>query len=159
MKHPIQAMMLGLAVALLLSCSPSGDKPAASAAAQQTAADKLDIAKQQQQEADRAMEDYTYAQKAEFVALMKKELAMVQSELDRLGAEVERSSGEKKVEAKKQLAAVRTQWTEAQKRLDEAEKASESTWKDLKHLFDVSYDEVKASYEKTRQWLSDKIAP
>lgn len=159
MKHPIHAMTLGLAVALLLGCSPSGDKPAATASPSQTAEASLEVAKQEQKEADRAMEDYTYARKAEFVALMKKELAMVQAELDRLGEKVERTTGTEKAEAKKQLDAVRKQWTEAQQRLDTAENASESTWNDLKHLFDVSYDKVKTSFEKTRQWLSDKIEP
>jgi hypothetical protein len=55
-------------------------------------------------------QDYAYAQKAEFVDKMKKELAEIQEELDRLSAKVERSSGEAKVDAKTRLDAVRGKW-------------------------------------------------
>lgn len=158
MKYSIHVSMLCVAIALV-GCSPSDTKPANPDSKTQTVAAKLDVAKQEQKEADRAMEDYTYARKAEFVALMKTELAMIQTELDRLGAKVEQTSGKEKAEAVKQLAAVRKQWADAKARLEQAESATESTWQDMKDGFRSSLDQLMTSFEKTRQWLSDKIEP
>ena len=105
------------------------------------------------------MREYAYAEKAEFVAKMKKELVSTQEELDRLGAKVDGASGAAKADAKVKLAAVREKWAQAKKQLDGAETATESNWDDVKNGFKQSYADLKDSFNKTRQWLSDKIAP
>jgi hypothetical protein len=48
---------------------------------------------------------------------------------------------------------------QAKKQLDLAESATESSWEDVKGSFKKSLDDLKDSIDKTRQWLSDKIAP
>ncbi|MCA9787427.1 MAG: hypothetical protein H6678_11635 [Candidatus Delongbacteria bacterium] len=159
MTYPIQALMLGITLALMLGCSSGDSKPGAVTVPPETTASKLELANQAQKEADVAMADYTYARKAEYIALMKQELAVIQTELDRLEAKVDATTGAEKAAAKTQLAAVRTQWTAAQARLDEAEAANESTWNDLKQVFSTSYDALKTSFETTRQWISDTIEP
>ena len=90
---------------------------------------------------------------------MNGRLAEIQEELDRLSAKVDRSSGVVKVEGETQLEAVREKWAQAKKQLDRAESATESTWDDVKGGFETLYGELKDSFEKTRQWLSDKIEP
>jgi phage host-nuclease inhibitor protein Gam len=110
-------------------------------------------------EAAQSMQDYTYAQKAEFVAKMKKDLAEIQEELDRLSAKVDRSSGAVKADAATQLEAVREKWAQAKKQLDQAGSATESSWDDVKGGFKNIYGELKDSFDKTRQWISDKIEP
>jgi hypothetical protein len=54
---------------------------------------------------------------------------------------------------------VREKWAQAKKQLDGAETATESNWDDVKNGFKQSYADLKDSFNKTRQWLSDKIAP
>jgi hypothetical protein len=90
---------------------------------------------------------------------MKKDLVSIQEELDGLGAKVESAGGSAKAEAKVKLAAVREKWAQAKKQVDRAETATASDWDDVKGGFKQSYADLKDSFDKTRQWLSDKIAP
>jgi len=159
MKHTILVITFLLVAGLAVSCASTDGKSAAGPRQRENAAAQLDKAKMETKEAAQAMQDYTYAQKAEFVDKMKKELAEIQEELDRLSAKVEKSSGAAKAEAKKQLEAVREKWALAKKQLDQAESATESTWDSVKGGFKKSYGELKDSFEKTRQWLSEKIEP
>ena len=172
MRHTILIITFLLVAGLAVGCTPKDGKSAAgpkhreTAAAQREAETKTKEADQAgrdyahaQKEAVEARQDYAYAQKAEFVDKMKKELVGIQEELDRLSAKVDRSRGAAKAEAKTQLEAVRAKWAQAKKQLDRAESATESTWDDVKGGFKKSYGELKDSFEKTRQWLSEKIEP
>jgi len=107
---------------------------------------------------EQTVKDYSYAQKAKFVADMKKALAKTKKEMDRLSAKVDKSNGQAKAEAKTQLAAASAKWAEAKKQLDKAETATETTWDDVKGSFKKAYDDMNDSFEKTRQWFSDKFA-
>jgi chromosome segregation ATPase len=131
----------------------SGPKQQGSAAVQ------LDKAKTETKQAAQAMRDYAYAEKAEFVDSMKKELVNIQEELDRLGTKAEEASGAAKADANVKLKAVHEKWMQTKKQLDRAESATESTWDDVKSGFKQSYTDLQDSFAKTRQWLSDKIAP
>ncbi len=106
-----------------------------------------------------AMKDYTYAQKAEFIGEMKKELAKIQIELDRFAAKVDRTNGSAKADARIRLAEVREKWIMAKDQLDQAESSTESTWNDVKAGFKKVYGDLKSSFDTMRQWLSDKIEP
>jgi len=75
---------------------PSAPKQGEIAAAQ------LDKAKLETKEAAQSMREYAYAEKAEFVNKMQKELVDIQGELDRLGAKVDRASGAAKVDGEGQ---------------------------------------------------------
>jgi hypothetical protein len=155
MRHTMLGITFPLFAGLVGGCtSTDGRNEGGSAAAAQS-----DKAKMETKEAAQAMQNYAYAEKAEFVNKMKKELAAIQEELDRLTAKVDRSSGTAKADAKTKLEAVREKWAQAKKQLDQAENATESNWDDVKGGFKKSYGEMKDSFEKTRQWLSDKIAP
>ena len=105
------------------------------------------------------MGDYAYAEKTEFVDKMRRELVGTQEELDRLSAKVESAGGAAKTDAKAKLETVREKWTQAKKQLDRAATATASDWEDVKNGFKQSYTDLKDSSDKTRQWLSDKIAP
>jgi chromosome segregation ATPase len=142
-----------------VGCKSTDGNSAVGPKQRETAAAQLDKAKTETKEAAQAMQDYTYAQKAEFIDKMKKELVGIQEELDRLSARVDTSIGAEKADAKTKLEAVREKWARAKKQLDQAESATESDWDDVKGGFKKSYGELKDSFEKTRQWLSDKIEP
>jgi outer membrane PBP1 activator LpoA protein len=148
-----------IATALAVGVTSTDGTSAAGPEQSETAAAKRDQAKTETKEAAQGMQDYTYAQKAEFAHKMKEELAKIRKELDRLSAKIDKSSGAAKADAKAELKVVRKKWAQAKKRLDQAESATESTWDEVKDGFRKSYGELKDSFEKARQWLSDKIAP
>jgi flagellin-like hook-associated protein FlgL len=153
------AVILLLVAGLAVGCTSTDGKSAAEPKLGDIAAAKRDKAETEMKEATQAMQDYAYAQKAVFVDEMKKDLAEIQEELDRLSAKVDRSSGTAEADAKIQLEAVREKWTQAKKQLDLAESSTESTWDEVKGGFKKAHSELKESFEKTRQWLSDKIEP
>jgi exonuclease VII large subunit len=147
------------AAALAMACTTKDGKSAVPPKQERSAAAHLEKAKAETKEAAQAVRDYAYAEKAEFVDRMKKELVNIQEELDRLGAKVDRANGAAKADAKVKLERARDKWAQAKKRLDQAETATESSWDDVKNGFGQSYADLKDVFENTRQWLSDKIAP
>ena len=159
MRHTIRVITFLIVAALAVGCKSTDEKPAVGPKPSETVAAQRDKAETEVKEAAQAMQDYAYAQKAEFVDKMRKELADIQEELDRLSTKVDRSSSAAKADAKTQLDAVREKWAQAKKQLDQADSATESTWNDVKDGFKKLYGELKDSFEKTRQWLSDKIEP
>jgi hypothetical protein len=155
-----QAKRITLILTLLsVGCPTAKEEPAAGTKPAEGAASKLEDAKRESAEAGKAIRDYAYAERAEFIAEMKKELATIEAEMDRLSAKVESSEGEVKADAKVKLEGVRQKWAEAKKRLDDAEKASEDDWDEVKRDVERSHGELKKAFDDTRQWLSDEIAP
>ena len=159
MKHMILAITFTLATALAVGSAAADEKSAAGPKPSGTAAAQLDQAKTETKEAAQAVQDYTYKQKSEFVAQMKKDLAGIQEELKKLSARVNKSSGAAKAEAKAKLKALRKNLAQAKKQLNRTGSATESNWDGVKSSIQKSYSELKDSFEKTRQWLSEKIEP
>ena len=142
MKNPIPIITFILVAGLALGCASTKGGPAHT--------DKA---------VTQTLQDCTYAQKSEYVYWMKKELSEIQKELDRLYLKVEASLVESRTEARLEIEAVRVKWLQAKKELDLVETATESTWKDVKGGFTSAYSELNSSYDKTSQWMSNKIAP
>jgi hypothetical protein len=159
MRRTILVTTLLSAAAFAVGCTAKDGKSAVAPKPGESAAAHLDKAKVETKEAAQAMRDYAYAEKADFVDKMKKELVSIQEEMDRLGTKVDRASGAAKADAKVKLETVREKWVQAKKQLDRAENTTESGWDDVKNGFKQSYADLKDSFDKTRQWLSDKIAP
>lgn len=176
MKHIIARITLISAVSVAVGCQQprQAPKPDNSVAAKrEKAAIETREAERASQEADKAARDadkankeaaqatseYAYARKAELVARIKADLVVIEAELDRLSAKVDRTTGETKAEAKARLETVREKWARANKELERAEGATESTWNDVKDGIKSSYEDVKGAFDQTRQWLSDKIEP
>ena len=157
--RPVFAAAAALVAGLAVGCPAADEKSTAGPEHRVTQAEQRDLAKAETKAAAQALRDYAYAQKTEFVDKMKQELVDIQAELDGLTAKIERSSGAAKAEAKKKLEVVREKLTQAKQRLDRAESATESDWDDIKRGFRASYGDLKVSFNETRQWLSDKIAP
>lgn len=144
---------------LATGCKSSVEKSMTESKQDEIVAMKLGKAKVETKEAFQAIEDYSYARKAEFVTNMNKELVELQEELDHLATKVENSSGEAKADAKARIEAVRGKWAQTKQQLNQAENATESAWGDVKKGFKETYAGLKDSIETTRHWLSDKIAP
>lgn len=118
-------------------------------------------AKEEKKEAAKEMahSDYTYAQKMLFVNEMKRELQEIQAEMDRLSEKVERSNNSAKLNAQKRIDSLREELELTKTKIDDAQNANESGWEDVKRGFRKANDNLKKSFENTRQWLSDKIEP
>ena len=126
---------------------------------EETTSQQFDKVKQETKVAARDLQDYSYAQKNEFVEKMQGQLAEINKDLDQLSAKIEKSSAAAKAEANPKLQAMREQMVKLTKQLDDAKGATESTWSDVKAGFKKGYDELKDSFQQARQWVSDKIAP
>ena len=112
MKKLISVASL-LVVAFAMGCKPSEEKKAAGTTDQQ-----IDKAQAATKEAAQQIKEYTYAQKAEFVAAMDKQMAALDRGLEELAAKIEKSSAAAQAEAKPKLAALREQTVQLKKQLD-----------------------------------------
>lgn len=107
----------------------------------------------------KALSDYTYAQKKQFVSAMKKELSDIQAEIDQLSEKVAKSKSSAKQNAQKKIDSLREELELTKVKIEEAQNTTESGWEDVKNGFAQANNNLKKSFENTRQWLSDKIEP
>ncbi|MGA2787917.1 MAG: methyl-accepting chemotaxis protein [Verrucomicrobiota bacterium] len=126
---------------------------------QQTTSQQIDKVTTETKAAAQDMKDYTFAQKAEFVAAMQVQLDALNKDIDQLAAKIDSSSDAVKAEAKPKLQALRDQAAQLNKQLDDARNATESTWDSVKGGFNKAYESTKDGFNQARQWVSDKIAP
>jgi cytochrome c556 len=126
---------------------------------EETTSQQVDKVQAETKQAAQDMKDYTYAQKAEFVAKMQTQLTALNQDLDQLAAKIEKSSDAVKAEAKPKLQALRDQTAQLNKQLDDAKNASESTWDSVKSGFKTAYQSSLDGFNQARQWVSDKVAP
>ena len=159
MKRTQLALTLFSAAAFVVAvgCKRENDVPSTDSARDPST--QLDRVKQETKEALDATKDYAYAQKAEYAAKIRAELAALNKELDQLSAKVESSSASAKAEAKAKLQDVRERVARLGEKLDNVQNATESTWEEVKAGVKKGYEEVKDSFNQFRSWLSEKIAP
>lgn len=155
--RPILFTAVAVSVAALaVGCKPK-DNPPPSQTGDTPAT--YESVKKETKEAAQAANEYAYAQRAEFTAKMKAEIAELNKEMDQLGERIEKSSGAAKEEAKVKLQALRERTAQLDQKLDGVKDATESTWEDVKAGLKKGYEETKVAFNDARQWLSDKIAP
>lgn len=124
-----------------------------------TTSEQLDRVQTKTAEVAQDMRDYTFAEKDEFVAKMRAQLAELNRELDELAAKVEKSSAAVKSDAQGRIAGLREHTARLNKQLDEATNATVSNWDKFKADVRKTSDASKQEFKEARQWLSDKIAP
>jgi hypothetical protein len=157
-KQLLAVVLPVLALAITAGCKPESESTADSPASR-NAATQFVRAKEETREAIDATRDYAYAQKAEYAAKIRAELAELNKELDQLAVKIESSSASAKAEAKVKLQEVRDKVARLDQNLDSVQGATESTWEEVKAGVKKGYEEVKESFRQARQWLSEKIAP
>jgi DNA anti-recombination protein RmuC len=148
MKTKILFITFISTAAFIVGC----DKPA-------TTAQQIDQVQAETKQAAQDMKNYTFAQKAEFVAAMQTQLTKLNQDLDQLAAKIDSSSDAIKAEAKPKLQALREQAAKLNEQLADASNATESTWDSVKAGSQKAYDALAKSFTDARQWVSDKIAP
>jgi len=124
-----------------------------------TTSEQLDKVQAKTARTAQEMNDYSYAQKSQFVEKMQGQLAALSADLDQLAAKIEKSSDAAKAEAKPKLQSLRDQTVHLNKQLDEVKNATESTWDSVKSRFNKAYQSSKDGFQEARQWVSEKIAP
>jgi peptidoglycan hydrolase CwlO-like protein len=146
MKHRHLVVTSLLVAALAAGCQSSTDRPAAGAEKQGESTRPVQSA-----------EDFTYAQKDEFVEDMHDALTRIQSEVDRLTAKVAAARGAAKAEAEAKVQALREEANRVSQQLERAKTATEATWDDVSSGIKKSFGELEDSFRQTRQWLSDQL--
>jgi len=147
MKNTLLVFTCGIA-ALAIGCNQ-----------EPTTSQQLEKVKTETQTAAQDMKDYTFAQKADFVATMQGQLDTLNKDLEQLSAKVEKGSDTAKAEAKPKLQALRDQAARLNSQLDDARNATDSTWDSAKAGFKKGYGDFKDGFTQARQWVSDKVAP
>jgi chromosome segregation ATPase len=102
---------------------------------------------------------YNYSEKHVFTSHIETELAELNHEIDLLAARIDRSSDQVKTEASAKLQRLRDQSARLNEQLEEAKGSSESAWDDVKSGTKRSLDSLNESFQESRQWVSEKIAP
>lgn len=132
---------------------------AAGCSKEKTPAEQITTINAETKAAAADMKDYTYAQKAEFVAAMKSQLAALNQDLDTLSAKIDNSSDAVKAEARPKLQALRDQAAQLNQQLEKVQDSTESTWDSVKGSSQKAWDSLKNDFQSARQWTADKIAP
>jgi chromosome segregation ATPase len=148
MKHRALIITVLSAAALACGCQKNN-----------TTSQQLEKARTETKAAAQDWEDYTYAQKQEFVQQMRTRLNALNQDLDKLSAKIESSSDAVKAEAKPKLQALRDQANQLSQQLDNVKSASQSTWDSVKAGAEKAYDALTNGVHQARQWVSNKIAP
>jgi len=154
----ITILFSAAAFAVTMGCQKESEiQPTADASRDVSA--QRDNMKEETREAIVATKEYAYAQKAEYAAKIRAEMADLNKELAQLSTKIEGSSASAKAEAQIKLQALREKMARLNEKLDGVQGATESTWEEVKAGVKTGYDEVKDSFKQAREWFSDKIAP
>lgn len=146
-----------LAALAFTGCKRSEDVTRGQSA--ETTSEAMDRAQAATNDVAKQIQGYAFEQRTEFVAKMQAELTALNRSIDELDAKVEKSSAAVKAEARPQLAALREQSKQLSKQLEAVTNATPSTWNAIKADSEKAYMALKDGVNRSRQWVSDKIAP
>ena len=150
MKNTLLAITCFALAAFAVGCKPSDDN---------STSQQLDKVKTETKADTQEMKDYTYAQRADFVATMQGQMDALNQDIDALSKKIDNSSDAIKADAKPKLQALRDEAAGLNKQLDGTKNATESTWDSVKAGTKKAYNGLKDDFQQARQWASDKIAP
>jgi len=103
--------------------------------------------------------DYSYFQREEFVKYTKREITKMKNELAILEIKAKQKKDLNQEEAQKKLDELKLSVEQLNEKVKKVKGARRSEWDELQTSFNNSMDNVKYSIRKSRQWLSEKIAP
>ncbi|HLP10022.1 MAG TPA: hypothetical protein VK178_17810 [Opitutaceae bacterium] len=166
MKHILPVPAVLLCATLFVSCKPASeqasDRPVGPAPAESVSDTVHDTAQALQEDASDAadeIQDFSYEQRANYVAAARAKIENLKTRLEKLSASVERSSEAVKADSRPRLAALRERIAKLEAQLDSAENTGADAWDHFKADMRNSYAEMKKSFREARQWTSEKIAP
>jgi len=152
LKNKITFRIAILMIVLLGGCSGTSKEEASS--------DKpLKAINERVEDLNQNVSDYSYAQKEKFVKKMENELARLKKDIIALEEKAKKAGGSAKMEAKTRIQEIKNGTKELEKKINMMKDATEDKWDDIKVKFNESMDGVKDAIEKSRTWISEKIAP
>ena len=113
----------------------------------------------QEQQATLAETKESYLHKDDYLKQTNAELKKLKKEIARLEKKSEQANNEAKEEARERVQAVKERFGKLGEKIEELKRASESTWEDVKRGYNKSVNEFKNAIDKSRTWMSEKIAP
>ncbi len=102
---------------------------------------------------------FTFGQKTEFVMAMRAQFTELNQGMEELAVNIEKSSEAVQAEAKPRLAELREKAGQFDKQLTEIAHATLPTWDVMKTDVETAYAALKDGLAKSRQSVSEKIAP
>jgi hypothetical protein len=142
-----------LAAALATGCKPAEKE----STVETTVTKQMDKAQAATKEATEQIKDYTFAQKSEFVAQMKVQIAELNKSLDELSTKIAGSTDAVKAEAEPKVKALREQSTKLTKQLASVTTATPSTWDGIKADSEKAYGSLKDGFSQASDWVAEKI--
>jgi vacuolar-type H+-ATPase subunit I/STV1 len=106
----------------------------------------------------RSAVDYSYEQKADFVAAVVSDLEALDKKIQKLSDKVATARDNLKADAKAKLEALREQRKKLNEKLEDAKNSADSNWLEAKANFKTAYDDVKNAVKDTWKWLTDKLS-
>ena len=158
MKHLVRIVLFLVIGVVSTGCNKSTEKDS-KAQSDDSAAAQRERAMTATKEAAQSVQDYAYAQKGEFVAAAKRQLADIQAETARLGTAIDQSTGPARAAAEAKLEVVNEKLAAATAQLDRAQAAPEAAWQDVQNGYRTAHTDLRDSFDETREWLSKQIEP
>jgi hypothetical protein len=142
---------LALLSLLIASCGSAGGDSTAKAPEQATPASPPSPA-----DATQSAKEYTFAQKDQFIAMLKDQMSALKQDIATLSDKIDKSSDAAKSDAQPKLQALRDQEAKLEQASDRAVGATESTWNDVKSEASAQIDELKKGVDDVRRWITEK---
>lgn len=153
MKTMLLSFTLGVLALSAFGCNQSAEEP------HKTTTEQFTKVGNDAQAVSQDMKDYTFSEKADFVAKMQTQIDDINRELDQISMKIEKSNEAAQTEGRPKLKALRDQVMVLSQQLEKAKGADASGWEDIKSGVKKGYQELKEGFTSARQWTSDKIAP
>jgi len=144
-------------VALLAGCKPSAETPPVQTT--DATAPQPDTIPAATRDVAQELQDFTLAQRAEFITAVRTTLAGLNRSLDALNAKVENAGAPLKAESKPTFDALRQQATTLNRELEKLKGTTEGTWDSARDHVLVTCAGLQAGLVQARQWVDDRIAP
>ncbi|HVU28484.1 MAG TPA: hypothetical protein VHG71_12210 [Verrucomicrobiae bacterium] len=101
--------------------------------------------------------DYGYDEKDKFVAKAKRDLAVMDKRIKQLSDKTVNVGDAAKNDAQSKLKELQNKRVDLDKKFDDVKKSSQEDWDKTKTRFKDSFDDLKDSFKRTREWFSEKI--
>ncbi len=146
-----------LTVSLAFGSKPASDKPVVSSThAMVQPSVKVQTTDNEVPPSERY---FNFGQKTQFVMAMREQFTDLNLGLDELSANIEKSSEAVQAEAKPRLAELREKAAQFDKQLTEIASATLPTWNVMKADVETAYAALKDGLAKSKQAVTDKVAP
>ena len=106
-----------------------------------------------------SLQDYTFAQKAQFINAVQMQLTVINQDLDKLASQVAKSAETVQAQANPELQTLRDQAAQLNNQLEALNEATEPTWNQVKTRFNKADEAMIDEFQHARESVVDANAP